>query len=251
MLNVLNVCKSFGGSAVLRDATLSIKKGEVVAIIGSSGSGKSTLLRCINQLERVDRGRIELDGEILVDTAKSGYMPRQQLRSIALKTGFVFQDFNLFPHLSVLQNITRAQISVLKRSRAEAEAQAMAELGRVGLQDKAAAYPYMLSGGQQQRAAIARALALNPQMLCFDEPTSALDPLLTQEVLRVIKRLAEEKRTMLVVTHEMAFAREVADRVLYMEDGAITVEGSPEFVFGHPRVLAFTNQPESHEPAIQ
>lgn len=247
MLKAKDIHKQFSGSAVLSGVSLEISRGEVVAIIGSSGSGKSTLLRCLNRLETIDRGRIEVDGETMADMPEKGYAPPALLRRIILKMGFVFQDFNLFPHLTVLNNVTMAQTLVLKRSRAEAEAIGMAELTRVGLADKAGAYPYMLSGGQQQRAAIARALAMTPALLCFDEPTSALDPLLTQEVLRVIKNLAEEKRTMLVVTHEMAFAREVADRVLYMENGVIAVEGAPAMVFDHPLVRTFTNREQAEE----
>lgn len=251
MLIAQDITKSFQGTAVLRGVSMHVEKGEVVAVIGSSGSGKSTLLRCLNQLETIDQGRITVDRETMADMAGQGYADKPQLRRIALKMGFVFQDFNLFPHFTVLRNVAQAQVSVLKKKWGEAERKAMEELDRVGLSDKADAYPYMLSGGQQQRAAIARALALNPQMLCFDEPTSALDPLLTQEVLRVIRKLAEENRTMLVVTHEMAFAREVADRVLYMESGVILAEGLPEEVFALPAVRAFANQQASSESAHQ
>ncbi|HSK68357.1 MAG TPA: amino acid ABC transporter ATP-binding protein [Candidatus Limnocylindria bacterium] len=242
MLTARGVWKSFAQDGVLKGITRTINKGEVVAVIGPSGSGQSTLLRCLTLLERIDRGRIEVDGLVMADMESGGYADRKKLRDITLKLGFVFQNFNLFPHLSVLNNCTQAQVSVLGRSRAEAEARAMAELARVGLSDKAAAYPYMLSGGQQQRAAIARALSMNPMMLCFDEPTSALDPLLTQEVLRVIKALAEEDRTMMVVTHEMAFAREVADRVLFMDEGVVKAEGTPDEVFATPEVQAFAHQ---------
>ncbi len=242
MLQAHNVWKSFAMDGVLKGISLTISKGEVVAVIGPSGSGKSTLLRCLTLLERIDQGKIVVDNLKMADMEAGGYAGRERLRDITLKLGFVFQNFNLFPHLSVLQNCTQAQVSVLKRSRAEAQERAMAELRRVGLSDKAAAYPYMLSGGQQQRAAIARALSMNPMLLCFDEPTSALDPLLTQEVLRVIKALAEEDRTMLVVTHEMAFAREVADRVLFMDEGVVKAEGTPDEVFATPEVQAFSRQ---------
>lgn len=241
MLQATKIYKQFKGNEVLRGVSMHVDVGEVVAVIGSSGSGKSTLLRCLNQLERIDAGRITVDGQLMADMAEGGYVSREALRRIALKMGFVFQDFNLFPHLTVLGNLTRAQIDVLKRSKAEALEVAQQELARVGLLDKATAYPYMLSGGQQQRAAIARALCMAPAMLCFDEPTSALDPLLTQEVLRVIRKLAEENRTMLVVTHEMGFAKELADRLLYMEEGQIKAEGSPDAVFAHPLVRAFAN----------
>ncbi len=245
MLKAENLYKQYADNQVLRGVSLQVSKGEVVAVIGPSGSGKSTLLRCLIDLERVDRGRIVIGGDVLVDTEKGGYAQREQLRRIILKMGFVFQSFNLFPHFTVLKNVTEAQERVLKRSKQEAEKRAREVLQKVGLSDKAAEYPYMLSGGQQQRVAIARALAMDPQMLCFDEPTSALDPLLTQEVLRVIKGLAEENRTMLVVTHEMAFAREVADRVILMEQGLVQAEGRPEEIFDMPQVRAFTNLGET------
>ena len=241
MLRAENLYKRFEKNEVLRGVSLRVDKGEVVAVIGPSGSGKSTLLRCLIDLERVDRGRIVVDGETLVDSEQGGYAGKSALRRVILKMGFVFQNFNLFPHFTVLRNVTEAQERVLGRSKKEAQARAREVLDKVGLSDKAAEYPYMLSGGQQQRVAIARALAMDPQMLCFDEPTSALDPILTQEVLRVIKGLAEENRTMLVVTHEMAFAREVADRVVYMKAGEVIAVGRPEEVFRHPQVRAFTN----------
>lgn len=241
MLRAENIHKRFEKNEVLRGVSLRVDKGEVVAVIGPSGSGKSTLLRCLIDLERVDRGRIVVDGETLVDSKQGGYAEKGALRRVILKMGFVFQNFNLFPHFTVLRNVTEAQERVLGRSKKEAQTRAREVLDKVGLSDKAAEYPYMLSGGQQQRVAIARALAMDPQMLCFDEPTSALDPILTQEVLRVIKGLAEENRTMLVVTHEMAFAREVADRVVYMKAGQVIAEGRPEEVFSQPQVRAFTN----------
>ncbi len=242
MLTAENIYKSFSQTGVLRGISLNVNKGEVVAVIGPSGSGKSTLLRCLTRLETIDKGRITVDGILMADMEKGGYASKEQLRKITLKMGFVFQDFNLFPHLNVLHNLTQAQISVLRRTRDDAEQRAWKELERVGLSDKATAYPFMLSGGQQQRAAIARALCMGPDILCFDEPTSALDPLLTLEVLRVIRNLAEEDRTMMVVTHEMAFAREVADRVLFMNDGIIQAEGLPEEIFSRPEVRAFTNR---------
>ncbi len=237
MLNAVNIRKSFGKLQVLRDVSVQVNQGEVLAIIGKSGSGKSTLLRCMNNLEKVDGGTIEIDGQAMV---KEGvYAPAKDVRKLCLKMGYVFQNFNLFPHMSVLKNLTEAQRCVLGREKEKAESYARELLGKVGLEEKEAAYPCQLSGGQQQRVAIARALAMDPEILCFDEPTSALDPLLTQEVLNVIRALAREKRTMVVVTHEMAFAREVADRVVFMEEGYIVAEGTPAEVFGNERVKAF------------
>ena len=237
MLKVTGLEKKFDELGVLRGISLEVKKGEVVAIIGRSGSGKSTLLRCMNNLEKADGGTIEIDGQALV---KNGvYAPIKEQRSICLKMGYVFQNFNLFPHMNVLRNLTEAQICVLKRKKEDAEKYARELLKKVGLEDKAAAYPCQLSGGQQQRVAIARALAIDPEILCFDEPTSALDPLLTQEVLSVIRALSKENRTMVVVTHEMNFAREVADRVVFMENGVIVAEGPPKDVFDSEKVKAF------------
>ena len=237
MLNAVDLKKSFDGLGVLRGVSLRVEQGEVVAVIGKSGSGKSTLLRCLNNLERVDGGTIEIGGQTLV---KDGvYGPPKEQRKICLKMGYVFQNFNLFPHMNVLRNLTEAQRCVLGRSKEQAESYARQLLKKVGLEDKEAAYPCQLSGGQQQRVAIARALALDPEILCFDEPTSALDPLLTQEVLGVIRALTLEKRTMVVVTHEMNFAREVADRVVFMENGVIVAEGKPEEVFESDKVMAF------------
>lgn len=242
MLKAKNVKKSFGALPVLKGVSLEIKKGEVVAIIGKSGSGKSTFLRCLNNLEKVDGGSIEIAGKYLV--TDGSYAPAKEMRSICLKMGYVFQNFNLFPHMNVLRNLTEAQICVLGRKKEDAEKYARELLGKVGLADKEKAYPCQLSGGQQQRVAIARALALDPDILCFDEPTSALDPLLTQEVLSVIRALSLEKRTMIVVTHEMNFAREVADRVVYMEEGVVVAEGTPESVFASEAVKAFTGKAE-------
>ena len=237
MLKVTGLEKKFDELGVLRGISLEVKKGEVVAIIGRSGSGKSTLLRCMNNLEKADGGTIEIDGQALV---KDGvYAPVKEQRSICLKMGYVFQNFNLFPHMNVLKNLTEAQVCVLKRKKEDAEKYARELLKKVGLEDKAAAYPCQLSGGQQQRVAIARALAIDPEILCFDEPTSALDPLLTQEVLSVIRALSKEDRTMVVVTHELNFAREVADRVVFMENGVIVAEGPPKDVFDSEKVKAF------------
>ncbi len=237
MLKVMNLEKKFDSLGVLKGISLEVHKGEVVAIIGRSGSGKSTLMRCVNNLEKADGGTILVDDQALV---KDGvYAPVKEQRNICLKMGYVFQNFNLFPHMSVLKNLTEAQCCVLKRKKEDAEKYARQLLKKVGLEEKEAAYPCQLSGGQQQRVAIARALAMDPELLCFDEPTSALDPLLTQEVLGVIRSLAKEKRTMVVVTHEMNFAREVADRVVFMENGVIVADGAPQEVFSSEKVKAF------------
>ena len=232
MLTASHIQKSFDGQGVLRDVSLSVQTGEVVAIIGRSGSGKSTLLRCVNNLEQVDSGDIFIDGEPLVTTrdGKAVYAPPEKLRKLCLKMGFVFQSYNLFPHWTVMDNLCIPQTAVLRRKRPEAEQKARQLLERVGLGDRGDAYPCQLSGGQQQRVAIARAMALDPEILCFDEPTSALDPELTREVLMVIRSLAQEKRTMLIVTHEMKFAREVADRIVFMHEGVIAAQGTPEEV---------------------
>ena len=241
MLQAINIQKSFGETGVLRGVSLRVAQGEVVAIIGRSGSGKSTLLRCINHLETVDGGEIRIGGEALVAPGADGrpvYKRDSALRALMLKMGLVFQDYNLFPHRTVLQNLTLAQRLVRRRSRAEAESKAHLLLERVGLADKADAYPCQLSGGQCQRVAIARALCMDPEILCFDEPTSALDPQLTQDVLSVIRSLAEEKRTMIVVTHEMDFARDVADRVVYMENGRVVEDGPAKEVLGAHRSAA-------------
>ena len=243
LLIAKNIVKNFGALPVLKGVSLEIQKGEVVAIIGKSGSGKSTFLRCLNNLEKVDGGSIEIAGKRMVTDGV--YAPAKEMRNICLKMGYVFQNFNLFPHMNVLKNLTEAHICVLRRKKEEAEKYARELLGKVGLADKEKAYPCQLSGGQQQRVAIARALALDPDILCFDEPTSALDPLLTQEVLSVIRALSIEKRTMIVVTHEMNFAREVADRVVYMEEGVVVAEGTPESVFESEAVRAFTGKAEN------
>lgn len=235
VLEVKNVAKSFGELKILKDISFDVEKGEVLAIIGPSGSGKSTLLRCINQLEHVDSGIIDVCGINMVKTEndKAVYASKADLKQIRLKIGLVFQNFNLFPHFSVLRNITEAPVCVLKKSREEAEQIAMGLLKKMGLESKADAYPCELSGGQQQRVSIARALALNPEVLFFDEPTSALDPELTGEILNVIKELAGEKMTMVIVTHEMAFARDVANKVIFMDGGVIVEHGTPEEVFGN------------------
>ncbi|MDY5348245.1 MAG: amino acid ABC transporter ATP-binding protein [Candidatus Ventricola sp.] len=238
MLQAIDIRKSFDGESVLRGVTVRVSRGEVVAIIGRSGSGKSTLLRCLNHLETIDSGTILIGGQAMVTTDAQGraqYKRERDLRGICLKMGMVFQDYNLFPHYSVLKNLVMPQRLVLRRSPQEAEQKAMLLLEKVGLSDKAGEYPCNLSGGQCQRVAIARALCMDPEILCFDEPTSALDPQLTQEVLSVIRQLAAEKRTMIVVTHEMNFARDVADRVIYMEDGLVVEDGPAQEVLGSER----------------
>ena len=241
MLQAIDIKKSFGGDEVLRGVSVRVSRGEVVAIIGRSGSGKSTLLRCLNHLETIDSGEIRIDGEAMVQTGADGvaqYRRDRELRALCLKMGMVFQDYNLFPHYTVLRNLTAPQQLVLHRSPKEAEEKARALLRKVGLEDKAGEYPCNLSGGQCQRVAIARALCMDPEILCFDEPTSALDPQLTQEVLGVIRQLAAEKRTMIVVTHEMNFARDVADRVIYMENGFVVEDGPAREVLGEHRSAA-------------
>ncbi|MDR2360959.1 MAG: amino acid ABC transporter ATP-binding protein [Oscillospiraceae bacterium] len=236
MLKVENAKKHFGDNEVLKGISLTVNAGGVLAIIGPSGSGKSTLLRCITQFEPIDSGTIIVDGEIMVSTAESGkplYADAVSLRRIRLKIGLVFQNFNLFPHFSVLRNITEAPISVLGQTKAEATERALELLSKMGLNGKEREYPYQLSGGQQQRVSIARAMALNPEILFFDEPTSALDPELTGEILKVIRSLAEENMTMVIVTHEMAFARDVADHVIFMDEGVVIERGVPAQVFGN------------------
>ncbi len=232
LLKADNISKKFDGTQVLKDISLAVEEGEVVAIIGPSGSGKSTLLRCLTQLERVDHGRIEVCGKQMVDTLSgTGYADPKTLHEIILEVGLVFQNFNLFPHFSVLHNIVDAQVKVLGIAKDTAQDKAMELLRKMNLEDRANAYPCEMSGGQQQRVAIARALALNPRILFFDEPTSALDPELTGEILKVIRELAKEKITMVIVTHEMAFARDVADKVIFMDQGVVVEEGTPEEVF--------------------
>ena len=244
ILSVSHVSKSFGELDVLKDMSLSVSRGEVVSVIGPSGSGKSTLLRVVNQLERAESGDIRVCGKVLCHNNENGqaiYSDKEILKNIRLSIGLVFQSFHLFPHYSILKNITEAPVQVLKKSRGEAENTARELLSKLGLSDKESAYPYQLSGGQQQRAAIARALAMNPQMIFFDEPTSALDPELTGEVLKVIRSLAAEHMTMVIVTHEMAFASELSDRIIFMDQGVIIEEGTPGEVFSseHERTKQF------------
>lgn len=243
LLEISHMKKSFGGLDVIQDISLTVKKGEVVSVIGPSGSGKSTLLRCATLLEKMDGGILCYRGERAAweEEGRCVYADKQKLRKIQKCFGLVFQNFNLFPHYTVIKNIMDAPVSVDQVPRAEARERAMGLLNQLGLADKAEAYPYQLSGGQQQRASIARALALQPKVLFFDEPTSALDPELTGEVLKVIRELAREHMTMIIVTHEMQFAREVSDRILFMEQGRIQAEGTPEEIFctGQERVKDF------------
>ena len=227
MITLKNLHKSFGDITVLNGIDLEVAEKEVVVIIGPSGSGKSTLLRCINHLEQPTEGTVEVDG-ILLDSEAN-------INAVRAEVGMVFQRFNLFPHMTVLDNITLAPMKVRGVSKEEAEKTANELLKRVGLGDRGGAYPSQLSGGQQQRVAIARALAMHPKIMLFDEPTSALDPEMVKEVLNVMKKLAEEGMTMVVVTHEMGFAREVGDRVLFVDEGRILVEGTPEEIFDNPK----------------
>ena len=240
VLELNHVKKTFNNETlhVLKDISLSVGKGEVVAIIGPSGSGKSTLLRCATLLTDMDSGELLYMGDYAAKNDASGkavYAAKAELKKIRSRFGLVFQSFNLFPHYSVLRNLTDAQVNVLKRSKSEAREKAMVLLGKMGLADKADAYPCQLSGGQQQRVAIARALAMDPEILFFDEPTSALDPELTGEILKVIRQLADEHMTMVIVTHEMSFARDVADRVIFMDGGVIVEQGDPKEVINNPK----------------
>ena len=238
LLEMNHIKKSFGDLPVLHDISLSVEEGQVVAIIGPSGSGKSTLLRCATLLETLDEGELIYKGEHVTETNDAGravYANPKQLKKIQSYFGLVFQNFNLFPHYSVLKNLMDAPIHNQKRAKAEVKEEAMQLLRKMGLEDKADCYPYQLSGGQQQRVAIARALALNPSILFFDEPTSALDPELTGEILKVIRQLADEKMTMVIVTHEMSFARDVADHIIFMDGGYIVEEGDPKEVIEHPK----------------
>ena len=236
MVRAEKIVKRFGNLTVLNGVDLSVKRGEVVVVIGPSGSGKTTLLRCINHLEKIDDGRIYIEGELMGYREKNGRLVEDSEANIARirsQVGFVFQRFNLFPHMTALENVIEAPIHVLHESRAEVTGRALALLDKVGLADKANAYPHKLSGGQQQRVAIARALAMNPKIMLFDEATSALDPELVGEVLKVMKQLAEEGMTMVVVTHEMGFARDVCSHVIFMDKAVIVEEGTPEQIFEH------------------
>ena len=233
MIKVTGLCKSFGKDEVLRDVDFSVEKGQTVAVIGYSGSGKSTLLRCLINLEKADAGTIEIEGEALIRDGK--YVEEKRAREICSKMGMVFQNFNLFPHINVLDNLIYAPIHVRGEKKETAAERALEHLKMVGLSGKENAYPSELSGGQKQRVAIARSLMMNPDMLLFDEPTSSLDPQLTVEVLAVIKELAKSAMTMVVVTHEMGFAREVASKVVFMGDRNIIEQGSPDEIFAHPK----------------
>lgn len=233
MIEVNRLQKAFGSEAVLKDVTFSVEKGETVAVIGYSGAGKSTMLRCLIDLEKADGGDILIEGEALVKDGR--YQDEKQARRICRKMGMVFQSFNLFPHLTVMGNLIGAPVTVNKEEKQSAMARAKEKLELVGLADKAAAYPSELSGGQKQRVAIARALMMEPDMLLFDEPTSSLDPQLTAEVLAVIKQLAEKKMTMIIVTHEMGFAREVADKVVFMGEGHVIEQEPPKELFTNPK----------------
>ena len=238
MIRIEHLYKSYGHHEVLHDIDLNIEKGEIICIIGSSGTGKSTLLRCIDQLERLTRGRITIDGEVVdecIDGRRMKVTPKQ-LSALCCKVGMVFQNFNLFPHMTVLENIIEAPMQVKGTPREAAERRAIERFGKGGLAEKRDAYPAHLSGGQKQRVAIARALAMDPEVMLFDEPTSALDPELIGEVLAVMRQLAQEGMTMVVVTHEMSFAREVATRVLFMDEGRILEDAPPAEIFSSPKM---------------
>ena len=234
-LEVTDIKKNFGKTQVLKGISFSLEKGQVLAIIGSSGSGKTTLLRCLNFLEMPDEGSITADGKVLYDSNDATTLSDEAIRQNRLHFGLVFQNFNLFPQYTALENVTLAPSLLKKGTPGEIHEKAVSLLERVGLAEKMGNYPYQLSGGQQQRVAIARALAMNPEVLCFDEPTSALDPELTGEVLRVIRGLKNGNNTMIVVTHEMEFAKSVADVVIYMADGVIEEMGTPKQVFDNPK----------------
>ena len=233
ILKIENLKKGFDGLHVIKDVSLTVNEGEVVSVIGPSGGGKSTLLRCATLLERMDGGSLSYMGRFAAKDVNgvSEYVSKKELRELRHTFGLVFQNFNLFPHYTVLKNITDAPISVDGVPKKDAEEKAFELLEKLGLKEKADAYPYQLSGGQQQRVSIARALARNPKILFFDEPTSALDPMLTAEVLKVIRGLAEQKMTMVIVTHEMDFARELSDRIVFLQEGVIRAQGTPDEVF--------------------
>ncbi len=245
MLRVENIYKRFGRLEVLKGISFEVNDGDSVALIGPSGSGKSTILRCLTQLEHIDKGTIMVGDEVMVENDASGravYAPKGKLRDINLRIGLVFQNFNLFPHMSVIENITAAPMTVKNMSSEEAKKLARELLAQIGLSEKENAYPFELSGGQSQRVAIARALALKPDLLLFDEPTSALDPELTGEVLNVIRKLADENMTLLIVTHEMRFAHDVAKKVIFMDKGTIIAQGTPDEIFhnnSNERLAAF------------
>ena len=235
ILKVSNIKKSFGKTEVLKDISFTLEKGDVLSIIGSSGSGKTTLLRCLNFLEIADSGKVIVDDDIIFDGSDKSYLTDEKIRESRLNFGLVFQNFNLFPQYTVLENLTLAPTLLKKGDEASIKQNALELIKKVGLEEKVDFYPCQLSGGQQQRVAIARALALNPKILFFDEPTSALDPELTMEVLNVIKGLKDSGCTMVIVTHEMAFARDVSDKVIFMDGGVIVEQGRPEDVINNPQ----------------
>ena len=233
IIEVSHLKKSFGSLNVLKDVSFTVEEGDVIAILGSSGSGKSTLLRCLIDLEKIDDGTITVDGEIFV---KNGvYMPNKIVKEATMKMGMVFQHFNLFPHMTVIKNLEKPAKIVKKLDSRAVKEQSHALLNKVGLLDKAEIYPDQLSGGQKQRVAIVRALMMNPEIMLFDEPTSSLDPEITKEVLHTMKQLAEEKMTMLIVTHEIGFAKEVASKILFMSNGKILESGTPDEIFNNPK----------------
>jgi len=248
IIKVENLHKSFHSLHVLKGINFKVEKGEIVSVIGPSGSGKSTLLRCLNHLEVADKGSISFEGQYIAKADPSGkavYKSNKEVLAICSNIGMVFQNFNLFPHKSVMENIIEAPVMVKGKSKEEAGKIAIELLNKVGLLEKKDAYPNQLSGGQKQRVAIARALAMEPEIMLFDEPTSALDPELIGEVLQVIKNLAEERMTMIIVTHEMNFAREISDRIIFMDDGQIVIDGVPDDIFvnpDHPRIKTFLNK---------
>lgn len=238
ILKVENLVKKYNDSYAVKNVSFTVNKGEVLVIIGASGSGKSTILRCINQLEKIDGGNVTINEDSMIKEMKNGkviYNTKDILNKMNLECGMVFQNFNLFPHLSVLQNVTEAMVHVLKLDYKEAENKALKILENMGLKGKERKYPCNLSGGEQQRASIARTLAIAPQIIFMDEPTSALDPELVGEVLKVVKKLASQNRTMVIVTHEIQFAKEIADRVIFMCDGQIIEEGTPKDVIDNPK----------------
>ncbi len=255
LVHAVNVTKAFHGTEVLKGIDMDVHRGEVVVLLGPSGSGKTTFLRCINQLETIDGGRIWVDGDLMGYTEREGRLHRLTDKAIAAQRrdiGMCFQRFNLFPHMTVLENVVEAPVHVKGVRRKAAEATALELLEQVGLSDKPRAYPSQLSGGQQQRVAIARALAMDPKLMLFDEPTSALDPELVGEVLKVMRDLADKGMTMIVVTHEMSFAREVADRVVFMDAGVVVEQGPPSEVIGNPqhqRTRAFLSRMRQEEQA--
>jgi len=257
LVHAVNVMKSFDGTQVLKGIDLDVRKGQVICLLGPSGSGKTTFLRCINQLETIDGGRIWVDGELMGYEERAGTLHQLTNKAIAAQRreiGMVFQKFNLFPHKTALENIMEAPIQVKGENKAAVRERAIALLARVGLRDKPSAYPAQLSGGQQQRVAIARALAMQPKLMLFDEPTSALDPELVGEVLAVMRELANDGMTMIVVTHEMSFAREVADHVVFMDGGVVVEQGDPTSVISNPqheRTRSFLRRMQSEPRAVE